>query len=483
MKLIIEAWFEDSDGQAGPAIVVGEMQRQDMNLNDLGLTLAEGRDLLGQVQSILVSQQVQHWLEQHSGCHRCGQALAHKDNRSVIVRTVFGKIAVPSPRWWSCRCGKEGRRHTFSPLCKVLTRRTTLELECLQAKWAAHLPYRQANSLLKEVLPLNKAMFFSGTRRRVLAGGRGLDRLVQHDIAQHRNRTHVSGEASESKDVACVAVDSAWLTLYVSPKSRQAQQAEEKLQPLRMKQVWASHVNIVAGRASFERRPARLYDYVRKEVASAAVRLDQFLRAGGVGHDERVTVISGDAGEFVKAVRGSELARGRILDWFHIAMKLKAAQNSVRGSKLFEPRERDMVCDWLRRAEWLVWHGKGRQAVARIKGMDEELLARPGHEDSTLWWNLRRLYYYIDNNEATLVNYSARYRKGLSVSSSIAESAANLLVSHRMAKKQQMRWTNKGAHQLVQVRVAALNGELTPKRLAALSSVPCANAPQARQLA
>ncbi len=68
-------------------------------------------------------------------------------------------------------------------------------------------------------------------------------------------------------------------------------------------------------------------------------------------------------------------------------------------------------CDWLHKAQWLVWHGKGRQAVARIKGIDEELLARPEHEDSTLWWNLRRLYFYIDNNDSTLVNYGARYRR------------------------------------------------------------------------
>ncbi|MEO9148679.1 MAG: hypothetical protein ABI212_04790, partial [Burkholderiaceae bacterium] len=43
------------------------------------------------------------------------------------------------------------------------------------------------------------------------------------------------------------------------------------------------------------------------------------------------------------------------------------------------------------------------------------------------------------------------------------------VVSHRMAKKRQMRWTDEGAHCLVQVRVAALNGELSPSRLAALS--------------
>jgi hypothetical protein len=42
-----------------------------------------------------------------------------------------------------------------------------------------------------------------------------------------------------------------------------------------------------------------------------------------------------------------------------------------------------------------------------------------------LWWNLRRLYFYIDNNAGTLVNYGACYRKGLPISSSIAESAVN----------------------------------------------------------
>jgi hypothetical protein len=46
------------------------------------------------------------------------------------------------------------------------------------------------------------------------------------------------------------------------------------------------------------------------------------------------------------------------------------------------------------------------------------------------------------------------------ISSSIAESAVNEVVSLRCAKKRQMRWTDEGAHLLVQVLVAALNGEL-----------------------
>ena len=61
---------------------------------------------------------------------------------------------------------------------------------------------------------------------------------------------------------------------------------------------------------------------------------------------------------------------------------------------------------------------------------------------------------------AQCVNYGWRYRRGLPISSSIAESAVNEVVSARCAKKRRMRWNDEGAHLLVQIRVAALNGEL-----------------------
>jgi hypothetical protein len=45
----------------------------------------------------------------------------------------------------------------------------------------------------------------------------------------------------------------------------------------------------------------------------------------------------------------------------------------------------------------------------------------------------------VESNVGLLVNYGARYRKGLPIASSIAESAVYQVVSVRMAKKQQMR--------------------------------------------
>lgn len=486
MRLIIEARLEGGETSETEAAIVAVVERQDRSVADLGLTLAEGRALLAAVQSVLVSEQTAGWMEGQLACHRCGSMLAHKDARSIVLRTVFGKVDVPSPRLWACSCGaKRGQpRRSTSPLCKAVRQRVTSELEYLQAKWAAHLPYRQATELLREVLPLDKGISFGSTRRRILAVGNALDAEIERNIASGPKA--VGGEqVRESGTVGCVSVDSAWLSFSSSPKSRKtARELAELKSPWTKKLVWDRHVNIVAGRATLADRAPRLYAYVHKLVPSAAARLDQFLCASGVAPDERVTVISDDAGEFGKAVEGSQLARGRILDWFHIAMKFKSAKNSVFGSATIDPPERIAVETEIDHAKWLVWHGKGRKSVARIKALDALLLARDGYEDSTLYWNLRRLYFYIENNAGTLVNYRARYHKGLPISSSIAESAVNLVVSHRMAKKQQMRWTDEGAHCLAQVRVAVLNDEFSVKRLAALTKASAAaNSPHARQAA
>jgi hypothetical protein len=136
------------------------------------------------------------------------------------------------------------------------------------------------------------------------------------------------------------------------------------------------HVKIVAGRATLADRTPRRFAYLHKLVPSAPARLDQFLFASGVAPDELVTVISDDVGEFGQAVDGSQLARGRILDWFYIAMKFRAAKNSVLGSQTIEPHERIAKEAEIDHAKWLVWHGKGQQPVSRVKAPDATLLAQ-----------------------------------------------------------------------------------------------------------
>jgi hypothetical protein len=59
---------------------------------------------------------------------------------------------------------------------------------------------------------------------------------------------------------------------------------------------------------------------------------------------------------------------------------------------------------------------------------------------------------YIGANAEWIPNYGERYRYGEAISNAFVESAVNKVVSKRMVKKQQMGWSPRGAHLLLQTR-------------------------------
>jgi len=67
---------------------------------------------------------------------------------------------------------------------------------------------------------------------------------------------------------------------------------------------------------------------------------------------------------------------------------------------------------------------------------------------------------YIGANADSIPNYGERYRAGETISTAFVESTVNQVVSKRMVRRQQMRWTPRGAHLLLQVRTRVLNNEL-----------------------
>jgi len=67
---------------------------------------------------------------------------------------------------------------------------------------------------------------------------------------------------------------------------------------------------------------------------------------------------------------------------------------------------------------------------------------------------------YVRNNKNFVPNYGERYRHGERISTALAESTINQVISKRFAKRQQMQWTPRGAHLLLQTRTRVLNGDL-----------------------
>ena len=69
------------------------------------------------------------------------------------------------------------------------------------------------------------------------------------------------------------------------------------------------------------------------------------------------------------------------------------------------------------------------------------------------------MHTYVERNQEFVPNYGERYRNSERIATGFVESAVNQVVSKRMVKQQQMGWSQRGAHLLLQIRTRVLNEE------------------------
>src|SRR5207244_11060681 len=62
------------------------------------LTLAEGKQLLREVQQRVLARQAAAFLAAQAACPGCGRERSIKDHKTVGLRTLFGKVTLESPR-------------------------------------------------------------------------------------------------------------------------------------------------------------------------------------------------------------------------------------------------------------------------------------------------------------------------------------------------------------------------------------------------
>ena len=147
---------------------------------DVGLQLADAKRILGRLQEIVVSEQLQRYCEAVRPCPRCHRRRHLKDYRRRRFDTVFGRLAVRALRFDGCRhCGE---RLIVSPVSELLPECVSPELRHLQAKLAAQLPYRQAAALLDELLPETGGLNHATTRNRTLAVGKRIEQEIRGEI-------------------------------------------------------------------------------------------------------------------------------------------------------------------------------------------------------------------------------------------------------------------------------------------------------------
>ena len=145
-------------------------------------------------------------------------------------------------------------------------------------------------------------------------------------------------------------------------------------------------------------------------------------------------------------------------------MRVTVLEQYARGVAHHDATAGQQLLDLLESIKWLLWHGnqhRSRQEIAffeaDVDGLELDYphlgkFVRAAHEFAV----------YITSNTGSLINYGERYRAGERISSCLAESTVNAVISKRFAKRQQMQWTKRGAHLLLQARTRALDGTLRP---------------------
>ncbi len=420
-------------------------------LAEIGLVLSETKALLAKLQASMLCGQVAAYAAHHRACAACGVLQPLKDRRTRRLQTLFGTVEVEAPRFKVCRCRLTTSlaEVTVSPVCALLTGRCTPELERVQAELGARTSFRDGVRILEALLPVSPANHES-LRARTHAVALRLeadDRQAAAEIMAVRDEPDKAAAADASRPV--VMLDGAYIRAVPGHQGR--------------------NFEAICGKVEREGHSTRRFALVRSVAEQPHALLRAALQGQGWREGEAVTAISdGDPAlpALVRSATGGPVQP--ILDWFHLSMRVQHVEQVMGGLCALEPLPlapldpAQVDVERLRHLLWNGHHERACEALGRIVSWakDATVLNDPAMEARAkrLFARCTELRTYIESNEGALIDYGERSRAGKPISTSRAEGTVNQLVSARMNKRRQMRWSPRGAHRVLQVRAAVLDG-------------------------
>ena len=203
-----------------------------------------------------------------------------------------------------------------------------------------------------------------------------------------------------------------------------------------------------------------------------AQRLTSLVQTHSGTSHPRILVITDGANGIQHIYRQLPFAATRILDWFHISMRVRHLEQIVRGLLALSETEqytKKALRTYVSRLRWCFWHAnaiKAKQRMRQILLLCRIVVAQSARFTRSLEqldYRVGELFAYLDSNSGSTIAYGKLYREHRPISTAMAESAVNQVINARMCKHQHMRWTPRGAHLLAQVRCAVINDDLADK--------------------
>src|SRR6266849_3631902 len=430
------------------------VERDELTPASLGLSIADSKAILQGMQEVVVEWQMNAYLDTQRHCPQCGKLRHRKGLHHAVFRTVFGDVPVESPRFTPCPC-QPHETESFSPLAELLPERTTPELLYLETKWASLSSYGTSVKLLQDVLPFDEPLEPVTIRNHVCTLAERLeDELGDEQVSFIKGCPRDWGELPTPDGPLTVGIDGGYV---------KAQGAE---------QGW---FEVIAGKSILafrrgEEQPTpsiKCFAFVQTYDEKPKRRLFELLQSQGLQMNQQIEFLS-DGGDTVRDVQLYLSPEAEhLLDWFHITMRLTTLTQTAKGLPATMSPEgrtlRDDVVRELERIKWFLWHGNVFQALQELRSVEGDLEATAyENNDATarkLCKVVQEFTTSIERHGGFIPNYGERYRSGERISTGFVESTVHQVVSTRMVKKQQMRWSHRGAHLLLQMRTRVLNGD------------------------
>jgi hypothetical protein len=159
-----------------------------------------------------------------------------------------------------------------------------------------------------------------------------------------------------------------------------------------------------------------------------------------------------------------------VLDWFHLAMRVQhAAQRASDWPDATARDHRDgaWFADAIEHIRWRLWHGQIARALRLIQRTMAAVEPKAGQETAParsaakLTKALMALETDVSGLADLIIDYASARLDDEPFSTSPTEGAVHRLLHRRMGARQQMRWSPRGAHLMLQVRTAI--GGQTPR--------------------
>jgi hypothetical protein len=440
VKILLQ--ITDDDGAQGGVEEIAIFGKSIAGAEDLGLSLAESKVLLAATQQRIVIAQARSWTERRQCCEVCHRRRRSKGSYPIVFRTLFGDVRLASPRFHRCRCREGNESATVSPLTELLPHHVAPERLYLETRWASLVSYAAAAELLGDVLPIEAGVNATTMRQHVLR----VAERVEAELPTNRC-TFMEGSPADWQTLPIpdgrivVGLDGGYVRDWTDRKS---------------------NFEVIVGRSMPEDGAPRYLGFVHGFDQKPKRRLVDMLESQGMQANQDITFLT-DGGEEVRAL--TEMispCSEHVLDWFHITMRITVLGQFAKGVAQLDEEAGARLTKELGRIKWKLWHGNTVAAQEVIEDFEDEL-----SELDVDYPNLRKFAtaarefaVYIASNTASLINYGERYRSGERISSAFVEATVNAVVSKRFAKKQQMQWTRRGAHLLLQTRTRTLDGTL-----------------------